>query len=164
MLYYDLLPGKNVVIYGDNQYALSLARELMRRGVTARVVSPRKPGVEAYSGPEVIIGRVKYVRGGMGRVEKILVDNEWIAADTLVISMFKPFNPFPEFKAVGQAAIETYDPSIVIESGRIMARELVSKSNDFIVIDSELSIYPGNKVSRDTRRVIIPPCRDVGSW
>ncbi|ADY01567.1 monooxygenase FAD-binding protein [Vulcanisaeta moutnovskia 768-28] len=156
MLHYDLLPGKNVIIYGDNTYAISLARELMRRGATAHVVSPTKLNVRTASGDvEVIIGKVRYVKG-LGRVERVLVNNEWVIADTLVISVFKPFNPFPEFRAVGQSAIEIYDPSIVIESGKIMARELMSKSNEFITINSDLPIYPGNRVSRDIRRVIIP--------
>ncbi|WP_243679351.1 FAD-dependent oxidoreductase [Vulcanisaeta distributa] len=164
MLHYDLLPGKDVVVYGDNQYALSLARELMRRGVTVRVISPTKLDTRDMDGGiDIIVGRVRYVKGMGGRVEKILVNSEWVAADTLVISMFKPFNPFPEFRAVGQAVIETYDPGIVIESGKIMAGELVNRSGEFMVIDSDLPIYPGNRVSRDVRRVIIP-CRDVESW
>ncbi|MGC8542773.1 MAG: FAD-dependent oxidoreductase [Vulcanisaeta sp.] len=156
MLHYGLLPGKNIIIYGDNTYAIYLAEELMKRGVTVKIVSPIKLGAEALRRvAEVIVGRVRYVKG-LGRVEKVLVNNEWVVADTLVISMFKPFNQFPEFRAVGQAVIETYDPGIIIESGRIMARELASRSRDFIVIDSDLPIYPGNRVSRDVRRVIIP--------
>ena len=158
MLHYGLLPGKNVVIYGNNPYALSLARELIKHGANVKVVSPTEFSVKGEHGDfEVIIGRVRYVRG-RGRVEKVLVNNEWITADTLVISMFKPFNPFPSFRAVGQAVIETYDPGIVIESSRIMAKELTSESSEFVLIDSDLPIYPGNRVSRDLRRVIIS-CR-----
>lgn len=130
----------------------------MKRGANVKVVSPTEFGVEGvHGGFEVVIGRVRYVRG-RGRVEKVLVNNEWIAADTLVISMFKPFKPFPSLRAVGQAVIETYDPGIVIESGRIMAKELASVSNEFVLIDSDLPVYPGSRVSRDVRRVIIQ-CR-----
>ncbi len=155
ILYYNLLPGKNVVIYGNNPYALSLARELVKRGAVVKIISPTGLNAEDLRGyADIIIGRVKYVKG-RGRVEKVLVNGEWITTDTLVISMFKPFNPFPGFKAVGQAVIETYDPNIVIESSRIMARELTNESGEFLMIDSDLPIYPGNRVSRDLRRVII---------
>ncbi len=157
MLHYDLLPGRNVIIYGDNPYSLSLARELMRRGAAAIVVSPTELNNGAGEDVRVIIGRVRYVRG-LGRVERVLVNNEWVNADTLVISMFKSFNPFPEFRAVGQSIIETYDPRIIIESGKIMACELASRPGEFMVIDSDLPVYPGNRISRDVRRVIIP-CR-----
>ncbi len=34
----------------------------------------------------------------------------------------------------------------------------MNRSGEFIIIDSDLPIYPGNRVSRDVRRVIIP-CR-----
>lgn len=100
MLHYELLPGKNVIVYGDNQYALSLARELTRRGATVHVVSPTKLDTGGAVGEDVdiIIGRVRYVKGMGGRVERVLVNNEWVTADTLVISMFRPFNPFPEFR------------------------------------------------------------------
>lgn len=165
MLHYDLLPGRSVVIYGYNPYALSLARELIMHGATAIIVSPTELNNGGAVGDDVkvIIGRVRYVRGGLGRVERVLVNNEWVVADTLVISMFKPFNPFPDLRAVGQSVIETYDPQIIIESSKIMAGELVGRSGEFMVIESDLPIYPGNRVSRDVRRVIIP-CRDVGSW
>lgn len=56
-----------------------------------------------------------------------MVNGEWVAADSLVVSFFKPFNPFPELRGgVGQAVIDTYDSSVVMESSRILARELAA--------------------------------------
>ncbi|WP_069807655.1 NAD(P)-binding protein [Vulcanisaeta thermophila] len=148
----DLLPGRNVVVYGDNVYAWLLTKELINKGVNALMVSPS--GLMGVSSEAVRVGRIKYVRGS-SRVEKILIDNEWVNADTLVIGMFRPYNPIPRYPAVGQAVLDVYDPNIVMESARIMARELLSMDNDYITITSELPVFPGPRVHRSVRRVIV---------
>lgn len=154
LLHYGLLPGKRVIIYGDNPYAALLGRALMERGCEVTLVSPKPLSTDVVKGLRVLQGRVRYVRG-VGRVERVLVENNVVNADTLVIAMFKPYNPFPGLKAVGQAVIETYDPNIVIESGKILAGELAVGGRDYVRIVSDLPIYPGDRVSRDLRKVIV---------
>jgi NADPH-dependent 2,4-dienoyl-CoA reductase/sulfur reductase-like enzyme len=154
LIHYGLLPGRNIVVYGDNPYAALMSKALLERGCSVTLVTPGKMDLGGMArGIEVLHGRVRYVRGS-GRVERVLINDTWVKADTLVISMFKPYNPFPRLKAVGQAIIETYSPDTVIESGRILARELVSHG-EYVVIDSDVPVFPSNKVSRDSRRVII---------
>lgn len=152
LLRYGLLPGHDVVVYGDNNYALSLTKELIKRGVNAFMISPRT--MEGITQEIIKIGYVKYIKGS-SRVEKILVNNEWVKADTLVISMFKPYNPIPSYPAIGQAAINTYEPGIVKKTAEIMANELLSTDTDYITIVSDVLVFPGLKVHRNTRKVII---------
>lgn len=153
LLRYGLLPGRNIVIYGDNIYAALLGKSLLEKGCSVTLVLPNKLDLGgAIKDVRVLRGRVKYVKG-LGRVERVLVNEEWVNADTLVISMFKPYNPFSRLRAVGQAVIETYDPGIVIESGRILAGELMG--HEYVLIDSDVPVFPGNRVSRDSRRVIV---------
>lgn len=146
-----LLPGRNVVVYGDNNYALLLAKKLIGMGESVLMVTPKE--IKDASNENVRIGRVKYVKGTY-RVEKILIDDEWVKADTLIISMFKPHNPMPNYPAIGQAVIETYEAEVIKESAKIMAKELIS-TDDYITIISDVPVFPSTGVHRDTRRVII---------
>jgi len=153
LIHYGLLPGRNIVVYGDNPYAALMSKALLERSCSVTLVTPE--GVDLggiVRDIEILHGRVRYVRGS-GRVERVLINDTWVNADTLVISMFKPYNPFSRLRAVGQAVIETYDPGIVIESGRILAGELMG--NEHVLIDSDVPVFPGNRVSRDSRRVIV---------
>jgi len=153
LIHYGLLPGRNIMVYGDNPYAALMSKALLERSCSVTLVTPE--GVDLggiVRDIEILHGRVRYVRGS-GRVERVLINDTWVKADTLVISIFKPYNPFSRLRAVGQAVIETYDPGIVIESGRILAGELVG--NEHVLIDSDVPVFPGNRVSRDSRRVIV---------
>ena len=153
LIHYDLLPGKRIVIYGDNVYAALLGNELTKLGCMVTIVTPVRIDSSPISDVIVIKGNISRIRG-MSRVESVRVNGEWIDADTLVIAIFKTYNPFPEFQAIGQAALELFDPGIIMESGKILAHELINDGEP-IIINSNIPIYPGNLIRGKTRRIIV---------
>ncbi|KUO90373.1 MAG: monooxygenase [Thermocladium sp. ECH_B] len=153
LIHYGLLPGKRIVIYGDNAYAALLSNELTKLGCMVTLVTPTKIDSNPVSDVTMIKGTINRIKG-TSRVEGVRIYDKWIDADTLIVAIFKTHNPFPELRAIGQAVIESFDPNIIMESGKIMAHELIGDGEP-IIIDSNIPIYPGNLIKGKTRRVIV---------
>ncbi|MEN3047521.1 MAG: NAD(P)-binding protein [Candidatus Caldarchaeales archaeon] len=123
-----LVPGRHVALYGLNRYSVLLASKLLEHVIGVVVVDPSGPSKDD---PElrvpdevtVLRGRVERIRG-RGRLSSVYVNGEALGVDALVIAMFEPWNPFPEFPAVGHAAIDVYDPKVLMEASELLADRL----------------------------------------
>ncbi|GAY26375.1 monooxygenase [Desulfurococcaceae archaeon AG1] len=121
LLIAGLSPGRVIAIYGANRYSLLLAEKLAQHGRKIYVISSNP--VRSKKDLEILVGRVRELKGSQ-RLSEIRLDNNTIKADTLVIAIFKPWNPFPELPSVGHASLEIYDPKALLEASRLLAINL----------------------------------------
>lgn len=152
----NLLPGRHIVVYGLNRYSLLLAKELLNYTRRVYIVDPRATSDHVMGEVEVLKGKIRGVKGH-ARLSRIILDKGVIEADTLIISMFKPWNQFPEFEAVGHAAIEVYDPRAIVEASRLQAINIACEEHAKVgveVRDPRVQVFP-RIISRCLREIFI---------
>jgi hypothetical protein len=148
--------GRRIAIYGYNRYSVLLAGKLLEAGAREiYIISPGKTPAKTPDHIEVLEGRVRRVRG-VARVESVLVGDRILEVDTLVIAMFKTWNPFPNFDVVGHAAVEVYEPQALVETSKLLAESIACESNERIevVVEGDIQVYP-RVVRRCLKRILI---------
>lgn len=152
----NLAPGRYVALYGLNRYSVLLARQLLNYVRKVYIVDPQSVSSHEVSEIEVLKGNVRRVKG-TGRLSHILVDGNIVEVDTLILAMFKPWNPFPELPAVGHAVLEVYDPRALVEASRLQAINLACEDSNKVrvyVSNPEIQVFP-RQVSRCLREILI---------
>ena len=119
----DLSPGMHVAFYGLNRYSLLLSRMLLYRSRRIVIIDPKTDRLGDIDGVEVIRARIRSVHGAH-RLSRVETSRGTLRVDTLIISMFRPWNPLAKLQPVGHAAIETYDPADLVEMARLYAENL----------------------------------------
>ena len=148
--------GRRIAIYGYNRYSVLLAGKLLEAGAREiYIIAPEKTPAKTPDHIEVLEGRVRRVRG-VARVESVLVGDRILEVDTLVIAMFKTWNPFPNFDVVGHAAVEVYEPQALVETSKLLAESIACESNERIevVVEGDIQVYP-RVVRRCLKRILI---------
>lgn len=121
LLIAGLSPGRVIAIYGANRYSIAMAEMLEEHSRKIYIVSPN-PSL----GPknlEILRARIRGLKGPQ-RLTEIRLDRGSLEADTLIIAMFRPWNPFPELSPAGHASLEIYSPGALIEASRLLAINL----------------------------------------
>lgn len=160
LLMEGLLPGRHVVLYGLNRYSALLAVKLLERTRRVVIVDPSGPSgddLESMVPDDVSVlrGRVERVRG-RGRLSSVYVNGEALDVDTLVIAMFEPWNPFPEFPAAGHAAIDVYDPKVLVKASEMMADRMSCECGKTVkvIARGNLRVFP-HTVCECLRRFLV---------
>lgn len=133
-------PGKNIVVYGLNRYSLLLIDKLLEFARRVYVVDPSIPeGFKAPDGVEAVEGRVSYVKGAH-RLSAVVVKGRMLNADTLILAMFEPWNPFPELPAVGHAALEVYSLEALMDSSKLFVENFLCEGRVVKVYSSSPTV------------------------
>ncbi len=86
LVHYDFLPGKRMAIYGDNEYAIDLAYLSIDCGFEPVLIFKGDHLPEGTEKMQVIMGRIKELKGGL-RLENVTLDTgEVVEVDTLVVA------------------------------------------------------------------------------
>ena len=123
LLVAGLSPGRVIALYGANRYSFLMAGKLAEYGRKVYIIDPGSTPTQPPKGLEVIKGKVRKVKGPL-RLSEIKLDKGILEADTLIIAVFKPWNPFPELPPVGHSTLEVYNPRALVEASRLLSVNL----------------------------------------
>ncbi|MEM0366513.1 MAG: NAD(P)-binding protein [Acidilobaceae archaeon] len=138
-----LSPGRTIAIYGAHRYSVLLAEKLSEYSRRVYIIDPGSTTEIIPKNIEVIRSKVRVLKGPH-RLSEIKLDKGSLEADTLIISIFKPWNPFPEFPPVGHAALETYNPGALLEASRLLAVNLSCEEQTYrrVKVEGEIQVFP----------------------
>ncbi|MDM7274509.1 MAG: NAD(P)-binding protein, partial [Thermoprotei archaeon] len=143
LLVAGLSPGRVIAVYGANRYSILMAEKLAEYGRRVYVIDPGLTPTQPPRGLEVVKGRVRRLKGPM-RLSEIKLDRASLEADTLIIAVFKPWNPFPELPPVGHSTLEVYNPKALVEAGRLLAVNLSCGEHAYrrVIVEGGVQAFP----------------------
>lgn len=138
-----LSPGRIIAVYGVNRYSMLMAEKLSEYGRKVYIIDPSSTEKIIARNLEVVRGKVRVLKGPH-RLSEIKLDRGVLKADTLIISIFKPWNPFPELLPVGHAVLEVYNPKALLEASRLLAVNLGCEDHTYRRVKAEggVQVFP----------------------